>query len=771
MTPGTTRLRLTAAVVTVLTITAGAAFTAAPAGAAPVTGTVSAAPAADPRPGYVLGANVDVVSWGRSGFLGSTSRSLYPEGVETVYRWYRADGTSTFLARSVEGEQTMTGDLGGSDIVAKKSYVSGSTRIELRDMAAPAGTAPVVFDLTARGSGYTYLATAGFGILVEVGPTNGPKELRLLTKSGATVSERKVTGVPATFGSAVGGVTGTPDAAVLSYYPVREGGKTGVVVVDLTAGAVTRTYDPLPYGTDGYRRATASSTKLAVWRGADLVVTDRATGTDTSVPVGRATAPALVGLLGDWVAYGTRTGPYAHQDGPLQQFTARSLADGRTVGLLDSATGEVVRAPDGTLLVEGRTAAKGEGVYRIAPGADGTPVAELVFATGESAPLAVLSTDFAPVLDLDAARYGQLGMEWSLSHGAFSYTLEMIHKRTGEKFVHTGRDDVYTYGRLAFSWDAAAAGATTGSATRGNPYNGDYTWNLTVTPDNGVGPDVHATGEVRIVRKPKMHDFDDNGSPDVLFRDELGYLGGIDTRYDTESRRVESTGRTQSFGGGWNGYKLISAVGDIAGTTAPDVVGRDTAGVLWLHQGTGDTRNPLADRVRIGAGWNIYTQLTGGSDVTGDGRADVLATDTAGVMWLYKGTGKPTAPLANRVKVGAGWNIYNQITAVGDIGGAPAGDFVARDKAGVLWLYLGRGNGTFTTRARLGAGWNEYSRLVGVGDATGDGRADLYAYGPNHSSYVYAGSGSPSMPFARRTPTDLLIFGSTSGDPYVTHVT
>ncbi|MFG3037882.1 FG-GAP repeat domain-containing protein [Streptomyces sp. NPDC048330] len=765
MTPGTTRLRLTAAVVTVLAITAGAAFTAAPAGAAPVTGTVSAAPAADPRPGYVLGANVDVVSWGRSGFLGSTSRSLYPEGVETVYRWYRADGTSTFLERSVEGEQTMTGDLGGSDIVTKKSYVSGSTLIELRDMAAPAGTAPVVFDLTARGSGYTYLATASFGILVEVGPTNGPKELRLLTKSGATVSERKVTGVPATFGSAVGGVAGTPDAAVLSYYPVREGGKTGVVVVDLTAGAVTRAYAPLPSGPDEYQRATASSTKLAVWRGADLVVTDRATGTDTSITVGRPTAPALVGLLGDWVAYGTRTGPYAHQDGPLQQFTARSLADGRTVGLLDSATGEVVRAPDGTLLVEGRTAAKGEGVYRIAPGADGTPAAELVFATGESAPLAVLSTDFAPVLDLDAARYGQLGMEWSLSHGAFSYTLEMVHRQTGERFVHTGRNDPYSYGKLAFSWDAASA--PYGSNTAKDPFNGDYTWNLTVKPDNGVGPDVHATGEVKVVRKPTMHDFNDNGSPDVLFRDSLGYLRATDTTYDTRTGKVVPTRTHETMGWGWNGYKLIESVGDIAGTNAPDVVGRDAAGVLWLHPGTGSETNAPTPRVRIGAGWNIYNRLAGGSDVTGDGRADVLATDTAGVMWLYKGTGKATAPLADRVRLGAGWNIYDQITAVGDIAGAPAGDFVARDKAGVLWLYLGKGNGTFATRSRIGAGWNQYSRLVGIGDATGDGRADLYAYGPYNTSYVYAGTGSWSSPVAGRRPTDLLL----NTEAPVNHVT
>jgi hypothetical protein len=94
--------------------------------------------------------------------------------------------------------------------------------------------------------------------------------------------------------------------------------------------------------------------------------------------------------------------------------------------------------------------------------------------------------------------------------------------------------------------------------------------------------------------------------------------------------------------------------------------------VLWLYQGTG--RGIFAARTRIGGGWNTYTQLTGNADFTGDGRADLVARDHDGVLWLYRGTGNATSPYAARTRIGAGWNTYNQITAVGDVGGGSAGD-------------------------------------------------------------------------------------------------
>ncbi|WP_435975486.1 FG-GAP repeat domain-containing protein [Streptomyces sp. Qhu_M48] len=159
----------------------------------------------------------------------------------------------------------------------------------------------------------------------------------------------------------------------------------------------------------------------------------------------------------------------------------------------------------------------------------------------------------------------------------------------------------------------------------------------------------------------------------------------------------------------------------------------------------------------MGGGWNTYTRFTGGSDLTGDGRADLVATDKAGDLWLYRSTGgSPAAPFEKRRKIGHGWGIYNQITATGNIGGGPAGDLVARDTAGVLWLYLGRGDGTFAPRTRIGGGWNAYTDTVGIGDGNDDGRPDLLAYGPGGTAYLYAGTGDFKAPFAGRSATGVL---------------
>ncbi|MEU3693787.1 FG-GAP repeat domain-containing protein [Streptomyces narbonensis] len=77
------------------------------------------------------------------------------------------------------------------------------------------------------------------------------------------------------------------------------------------------------------------------------------------------------------------------------------------------------------------------------------------------------------------------------------------------------------------------------------------------------------------------------------------------------------------------------------------------------------------------------------------------------------------------MKVGGGWGVYHQIAATGNIGGGAAdGDLVARDKDGLLWLYLGKGDGTFAPRSKIGGGWRDL-RVIGAGDVDGDGKNDL----------------------------------------------
>ncbi|MFI1654142.1 FG-GAP repeat domain-containing protein [Streptomyces sp. NPDC020472] len=532
------------------------------------------------------------------------------------------------------------------------------------------------------------------------------------------------------------------------------------VVVDLVGGRETGGYQlapepgwPKPYVK---RHSFLSPTHVGWTERTDdkLVLATAVRGRSEVVrtPLGPDDGAEITGgLLGDWFAWGATTGNAT----PWHAFSARSLKDGSTVELLDHAT-HAVKGPGGTLLVLGVTAADGAGVYRVAVGADGRPAAELIASTGRpddgAAPLAYVGGAPATVR-LDGVPRARLS--WKFSTAKADLTVELRSGATEETFRTTVKpasgSGAYPDGSLGFDW----AGEVTDGVEQmpKSAPNGAYEWKVTARPWNGM-PSVTTSGTFTVVRAPKPHDYDDNGAPDLVVRSRSGHLVKEFTRWDDATGRLVTLPDRSSGQPGWNVYDRIESVGDVAGGNAADLVARDRDGVLWLHRGTGSaSRVGFESRVRIGGGWNTYTQFTGGSDLTGDGRADLVGVDRAGGLYLHQGTGSTTAPFAPRKKTGFGWGIYHQITAAGNIGGGPAGDLVARDKGGVLWLYLGRGDGTFAARTRIGGGWGVYADVVGIGDGDKDGRPDLYARTAAGAAYFYAGTGDWKVPFKGRVTT------------------
>ncbi|MEV6201509.1 VCBS repeat-containing protein [Streptomyces sp. NPDC051771] len=199
------------------------------------------------------------------------------------------------------------------------------------------------------------------------------------------------------------------------------------------------------------------------------------------------------------------------------------------------------------------------------------------------------------------------------------------------------------------------------------------------------------------------------GLGDVVARDASGTLW----YYDRQLGGAPYAPRVR-VGGGWSIYDRIDGAGDLDRDGYMDLLTRDKAGVLWLYKGTGSFASArFKARVRVGGGWGTYDRLAGGADLTGDGRADLLARDRAGVLWLYRGTGDATRPYTTRAQIGGGWQSYDQLTVTGDLTDDGKADAVARDRTGVLWLYKGTGKttGTFTGRTRIGGGWNTYNHL------------------------------------------------------------
>jgi hypothetical protein len=726
------RRRLAAAVVTVLAVTVGGSALTAPAIAAPAAeGTTGAATtttttvAPFPQKSTIFGA-------GATGYLTLTQTPPVGEEAysETRY-WVPANGSApqeVNLGATVE-------TTGSGDIVA----VSWGSGAYLLDMATGQKLRSVYFD-----GSTSYVGAAGKALFTTMLNAYGD---RIIHMNAVGAAGKMTAGLPGD-ATNISVEPGTADHALLSYTTGTGTEKKFVAAaLDLATNTVTETYRASAQGD-----MAMSATHLAwvTYDEADnvtVVTVDRATKATRTTPVGKAWRRDVeVGLVGDWVTYGTRSGLTDLEKDPLYALTARSLKDGTTTRKLLDHTLSAAVAPDGAQIVRGGTVAQGEGLYRIAPGADGVPAATLVASSGESTKVALLGSKVPAVIDLDQNR-GQARLEWTLSRYNVHAKVTLRHVRTGKIFTMTFTQPVDGVVRL--DWEGHLNDGRFESA-----YNGDYTWQISAEPMNGIGPTLTSpTGTFKVVRKAAPHDYNDNGSPDVLLRDGSGRLWRADSYYDRYNQRLLS-GEQKLLGSGWGGYNQIEAAGNIAGAAHGDILARDTAGVLWHYLGKGD--GTFAPRYKISGGLGGYTKFAAGSDLNGDGKPDLVATDTAGSMWLYKGTGSWRAPFTSRVKIGWGWQGYNQITATGNIAGGAAGDLVARDNAGVLWLYLGKGDGTFTSRIKVGAGWQGYSHLVGIGDANRDGRPDLFATNSaDNSTYLYKGTGSWSAPFGQREVADL----------------
>jgi hypothetical protein len=192
--------------------------------------------------------------------------------------------------------------------------------------------------------------------------------------------------------------------------------------------------------------------------------------------------------------------------------------------------------------------------------------------------------------------------------------------------------------------------------------------------------------------------------------------------------------------GNWDGVNLVLQT-DLDRDGYQDLVYRvsSTGDVFWTHyvisSGTWSTKQ-IADN------WKTRTRIITPGDVTGDYLPDMLSVDSAGVMWIYPGKGNGT--FASRVKVGSGWNQYNSVRGKGDFNGDGKTDLIARSKSGgYLYLYKGTGkagSGAFSARVKVRT-WDGYNAFDAPGDVTGDGKADFLARTPGGTLYLYAGTG------------------------------
>ncbi|MFJ4694956.1 trypsin-like serine protease [Streptomyces sp. NPDC088766] len=210
------------------------------------------------------------------------------------------------------------------------------------------------------------------------------------------------------------------------------------------------------------------------------------------------------------------------------------------------------------------------------------------------------------------------------------------------------------------------------------------------------------------------------------------------TGYERDSKGTSLAAR-ESWGN-WSGVNLVLQT-DLDRDDFQDLLVRRASDgdVFWKHyvpsSGTWATK-------LVGDNWKTRLSIVAPGDVTGDYLPDLVSVDSGGALWVYPGKGNGS--FASRVKAGVGWNSFNAVRGHGDFNGDGLADLIARKKTGgAVYLYKGRGNGTFAAGVKV-ATWSNttYNMLATVGDVNGDGKADLLARTPAGTLYLYRGTGS-----------------------------
>lgn len=179
---------------------------------------------------------------------------------------------------------------------------------------------------------------------------------------------------------------------------------------------------------------------------------------------------------------------------------------------------------------------------------------------------------------------------------------------------------------------------------------------------------------------------------------------------------------------------------DYDGDGRADVLAADTAGNLYLYPGNGSGGLDPRKIALAAPAWSTITDTVTPGDFNKDGKPDLLAR-AGDILWFYPGDG--AGSFGARTQVSTGWSTMTQLFSPGDFSGDGIPDFIGRRSNGELRLYEGNGTGGQRTPYTVGWGWDVMNAIFSTGDFNGDGKGDVLARRTDTGAlWLYPGNGS-----------------------------
>lgn len=206
---------------------------------------------------------------------------------------------------------------------------------------------------------------------------------------------------------------------------------------------------------------------------------------------------------------------------------------------------------------------------------------------------------------------------------------------------------------------------------------------------------------------------------------------------DTDAHLILGAIRTTWANMGWEtswlGFPTSDTFATLTGTQA-----NFQSGFVSTHNGNG---------IATAHSYTLNNVAVAAGDFTGDGKTDAVTIGADGYLWLQPGTAT-SGTLAPPVQMWPDntWNGITDITA-GDFNGDGKTDLVAIWTSGLLRLYTGNGNGTLNSSMPLWGDTTEpdlykHAKEIFAGDFNGDGKADLGVLWASGSLWLAPGNGS-----------------------------